>query len=336
MAVKIQPGQYLTDLCGSPHYLAPELIGQKYRQQVDVWSVGVLMYLMVIGRYPFDGPSPQEVMMAILQTKISYDSKFPLSEPVLTVMQRFLERNPNKRATAEMALQLPIFTGLEKAHAEEPGIIKSPSVIPKDLLVEARKKILQQKLVIDSLKETHRTNLMKKAREDWRKGISEGRRLVQTDVIDELKKQREVVRRDNNIMTETQGGLSEATKRKQQSQKDLGSSATKRLSLHLSSLRSRGSVVSRSRGSVVALLRGPSHTKVEPVVPVAPPVAPAAAGASGAPKTRRMSHMGNVTQSHIAAFKATFDKYKRENESCIVALAAVLTVASVSLEQVPR
>ena len=38
-----------TDPCGTPHYLAPETIGQKYQERVDVWSLGVLMYLMLYG-----------------------------------------------------------------------------------------------------------------------------------------------------------------------------------------------------------------------------------------------------------------------------------------------
>ncbi|EZG88152.1 putative calmodulin-dependent protein kinase [Gregarina niphandrodes] len=49
MSERLSAGQVLTDVCGSPHYLAPELIRRKYGFKADVWALGVLVYLMLYG-----------------------------------------------------------------------------------------------------------------------------------------------------------------------------------------------------------------------------------------------------------------------------------------------
>lgn len=72
MAVKRADSQVLHELCGSPHYLAPELIGQQYNNLVDLWALGVLLYLLLYGRYPYDAKDPQELMVRILTEQIEW------------------------------------------------------------------------------------------------------------------------------------------------------------------------------------------------------------------------------------------------------------------------
>jgi serine/threonine protein kinase len=53
-----QPGKGLTDVLGSPLYMAPEIINeQPYNNKVDIWSAGVIAYILLSGRPPFRGRS---------------------------------------------------------------------------------------------------------------------------------------------------------------------------------------------------------------------------------------------------------------------------------------
>lgn len=106
MASTVMPGEYLDALCGSPHYLSPELIGQKYNEITDIWAFGVLMYLMLFGRYPHEGKRPEDIMWKVLTEKISWTSeKVRISQAAIFFLGRVLEPNWRWRYTAEKALQ---------------------------------------------------------------------------------------------------------------------------------------------------------------------------------------------------------------------------------------
>lgn len=50
-----RPGKFLKDLTGTALYMAPEVINRKYNEKCDVWSIGVMLYRMISGHYPFHG-----------------------------------------------------------------------------------------------------------------------------------------------------------------------------------------------------------------------------------------------------------------------------------------
>ena len=58
-AVQTQPGQKLKTVCGTSSYMAPELVAQRHYlgEPVDIWSFGVIMYIMLTGTFPFKGTS---------------------------------------------------------------------------------------------------------------------------------------------------------------------------------------------------------------------------------------------------------------------------------------
>ena len=47
----------LTEKLGTPYYIAPEVLNQKYNEKCDIWSIGVITYMLLSGRAPFSGDS---------------------------------------------------------------------------------------------------------------------------------------------------------------------------------------------------------------------------------------------------------------------------------------
>lgn len=69
-----QPEKTINDVLGSPLYMAPEIILEKpYDHKVDIWSIGVITYILLSGRPPFKGRTKQEIFKSILQGELLFD-----------------------------------------------------------------------------------------------------------------------------------------------------------------------------------------------------------------------------------------------------------------------
>jgi calcium-dependent protein kinase len=55
----------LKDVVGTPYYVAPEVLTTQYDEKCDVWSIGVIMFMMLTGWPPYEGPNELEIIRAV-------------------------------------------------------------------------------------------------------------------------------------------------------------------------------------------------------------------------------------------------------------------------------
>jgi calcium-dependent protein kinase len=98
-------------LVGSSYYIAPEVLKKHYNEKCDVWSCGVIMYILLSARPPFGGEDDNEIMERVATGK--YDLESPpfnkLSKNSIDLIKRLLTMDPEQRISAEQALNHPWF-----------------------------------------------------------------------------------------------------------------------------------------------------------------------------------------------------------------------------------
>ena len=64
----------LKETLGTPYYIAPEVLMGSYTEKCDVWSTGVIIYIMLCGMAPFNGETDEDIMAAVRKGEFSFDS----------------------------------------------------------------------------------------------------------------------------------------------------------------------------------------------------------------------------------------------------------------------
>jgi len=110
-----EKGKVEKKIIGSSYYIAPEVLNKNYNEKCDLWSCGVILYILLAARAPFEGKTDQEIMAKILTGK--YDMSIPQLSKISTEAKQFinnlLQKDPNKRITAEEAINHPWFKKMQ-------------------------------------------------------------------------------------------------------------------------------------------------------------------------------------------------------------------------------
>ncbi|KZV41543.1 Calmodulin-domain protein kinase 5 isoform 1 [Dorcoceras hygrometricum] len=109
LSVFFKPGQIFTDVVGSPYYVAPEVLLKHYGPEADVWTAGVILYILLSGVPPFWAENQQGIFDAVLKGHIDFNSDpWPLiSESAKDLIRKMLCMRPSDRLTAHEVLCHP-------------------------------------------------------------------------------------------------------------------------------------------------------------------------------------------------------------------------------------
>ena len=99
----------MSTFAGTPYYMAPEVFARNYTRACDLWSIGVITFILLSGNVPFDGETDQEVFAAVQNGY--FDFKAPewnnISKKAKGFITQLLEKDPSARMTATQAMEHP-------------------------------------------------------------------------------------------------------------------------------------------------------------------------------------------------------------------------------------
>eukprot|EP00830_Metopus_es_P016095 TRINITY_DN4873_c0_g1_i1.p1 TRINITY_DN4873_c0_g1~~TRINITY_DN4873_c0_g1_i1.p1 ORF type:complete len:354 (-),score=73.68 TRINITY_DN4873_c0_g1_i1:9-1070(-) len=102
----LKPEKKLLELAGSLYYVAPEIVaGKEYDEKCDIWSAGIILYVLLSGEPPFNGKTKQEVTNQILKAEIRFTSPIwkNISDDAKNLIMKLCIKKPEKRINAHQA-----------------------------------------------------------------------------------------------------------------------------------------------------------------------------------------------------------------------------------------
>ena len=117
LSVFFKPGEKFNEIVGSPYYMAPEVLKRNYGPEIDIWSAGVILYILLCGVPPFWAETEQGVAQAIIRSVIDFkrDPWPKVSDSAKDLVKKMLNPDPSKRLTAQQVLDHPWLQNAKKA-----------------------------------------------------------------------------------------------------------------------------------------------------------------------------------------------------------------------------
>ncbi|CAE6136383.1 unnamed protein product [Arabidopsis arenosa] len=111
----IEEGKVYQDLVGSTYYVAPEVLRRSYGKEIDIWSAGVILYILLSGVPPFWADNEKGIFVEILKGEIDFVSQpWPfISDSAKDLVKKMLTEDPKRRITAAEVLEHPWIKGGE-------------------------------------------------------------------------------------------------------------------------------------------------------------------------------------------------------------------------------
>ena len=100
-ASKFRPKIKYSEIYGSVTYLAPEVLNMEYTEKCDVWSLGVVLYILILRKTPYDGKMDEEVVKNIKKNAITFNDALALKKSIecIDLLKRMLYKDPNSRSS---------------------------------------------------------------------------------------------------------------------------------------------------------------------------------------------------------------------------------------------
>ena len=102
-----EPGEQMNQKYGTPYYIAPEVLNNNYDEKCDLWSIGVILYILLCGYPPFNGSNDEQIIKKVKEGQYRTDEEewANISSDAIDIINQLLQYEPQNRISAAEALQ---------------------------------------------------------------------------------------------------------------------------------------------------------------------------------------------------------------------------------------